>query len=80
MTRFDIAHLVAERDLSELAEDLRVSKRTVVRWMANGCNARQAEHFAVRVMQSHPVSVFGEAWYDAAGYKVAAPPARRLVA
>lgn len=77
MTRFTIDHLVPERDTNDIAEDLNVTRRTIERWMKTGVNWVQAERFAVRILHEHPASVFGEAWYDAAGYKLLAPPPRR---
>lgn len=79
MTRFDINDLVPERDNNEIAEDLKVSRRTIERWMKYGVNWVQAERFAVHILREHPASVFGEEWYRAAGYKMLPAPARRTL-
>jgi hypothetical protein len=67
--KFPIDHLIdpvlAGRTLDEIAADLEVSTRTVQRWIASGVNWEQADTFAIKILNLHPLTAFGEAWRDA---------------
>ncbi len=64
--RFQIAHLMVNLTTTHVAERLKVSERTVQRWVLTGVNWDQADDFACRVLGVNPVSLWGTQWEAAA--------------
>jgi hypothetical protein len=66
--RFRIEHLVGERTTRQMAHDLKLSTRTVERWIADGVDWEQADRFAARVLRTAAFDpgAFGEEWEAAA--------------
>lgn len=67
--RFPIAHLIAERNPQHIAEDMKVSERTVQRWIERGIDWRHADDFAAIILAAPAVFVFGPDFEAAAGYR-----------
>lgn len=66
VTHFPIGHLIGDRVPEEIAEDLGVSTRSVQRWIEHGVNWEQADVFATKALNLHPLTAFGPEWLDAA--------------
>lgn len=60
--RFQIAHLLAERNVRHLAADLGVSVRTIERWIVNGVTWEQADLVAAKALNDNAQSLFGPEW------------------
>lgn len=67
---FQIAHLVIGRKPVEMAEACGVSERTIQRWIKTGLTWEDADVFAPRVLDMHPMTAFGEEWCQAADESV----------
>lgn len=66
LRRFQIARLLIDRNLREVAEDLEVSVRTVERWVETGVGWRTADRIAATILNEHAVVLFGPEWAEAA--------------
>lgn len=60
--RFQIAHLLIERNLRHIALDLQVSVRTVERWVVDGVTWDTADLLCARVLNVDAMSTFGPDW------------------
>lgn len=63
---FPIGDLIADYDTREVAKAVHVSPRTVQRWIVKGVDWRAADAIAARVLNTHPICVFGPEWHAAA--------------
>lgn len=68
--RFPIADLIPlGRSIEDMAEDLDMTTRTIQRWLVNGVTADQADEFCAKILNVHPLVIFGTPWADASRYK-----------
>lgn len=66
-TRIDIADALVGREISEIADALGVTNRTVYRMLRNGVDVYTADKIATKVLGDSPIYVWGRSWTDAVG-------------
>lgn len=71
--KFPIEHLIGDRVPEDIAADLAVSTRTVQRWIIDGVNWEQADVFAAKALNVHPITAFGPEWLDIAEAEAGRP-------
>lgn len=60
--RFQIAHLLIDRNVRHIAADIGVSVRTIERWIAKGVTWDDADRIAAKVCNDNAAHLFGPEW------------------